>query len=113
MPSTTKIEKYSVTYSANSFNRRIGLHSAGKVLGQLIFHPSGTSLPADGPVQGEIQLHYHVEDFANVLDLLRSEKPLYFFYNGTGGGFENGVKTLSPVVIAKKAAAAARPRRAR
>jgi len=113
MPSTTRIEKYSITYSANTFRPRIALYSASETLGQLIFHPSGTTLPSDGPLHGQIQLHYHLEDFANVLGLLRNEKPLYFFYNGTGGGFENGVKTLSPVVIKKKASAAARPRRAR
>ena len=115
MASTTKIEKYSIIYSANSFRPRIALYAAGETLGQLIFHPSDASLPADGPVHGSVQLHYHVEDFANVLDLLRNEKPLYFFYNGPGGGGgnENGVKTMAPVVIAKKAAAAARIRRAR
>ena len=42
-------------------------------------------------------------DFDNAIDLLRNEKPMYLLYNGSGGGFENGIKTTpEPVGEAEK-----------
>jgi hypothetical protein len=34
-----------------------------------------------------------LDDFENAIDLLRNEKPMYLLYSGSGGGFENGLKT--------------------
>ena len=94
----TPIDTYRVIYSANSFFPRIGLLHAGKDIGQLVFHPNGAALPPDGISNGEIQLHYHLDDFNNVIGLLRSNKPLSFLYSGSGGGFENGIETgVEPV----------------
>jgi hypothetical protein len=28
-----------------------------------------------------------------VIDLLRNEKPMFLLFSGSGGGFENGIKT--------------------
>jgi hypothetical protein len=89
----TKIDKYEVMYSANSFPPRIWLESAGKPIGQLIFLPNGAPLPADSLLSGQPQLHYHLDDFNNAIELLRNEKPMYLLYSGSGGGFENGIKT--------------------
>ena len=94
----TKIDEYEVMYSANTFVPRIWLKNAGKFIGQLIFHPDGTALPPDGMSGGQANLHYHLEDFDNAIELLRNEKPMVLLYSGSGGGFENGIKaTAEPV----------------
>jgi hypothetical protein len=81
-------------YSANTFAPRIWLKSGGSFIGQLVFRPNGAPLPQD--TSGS--LYYHLDDFQNVLDLLRNEKPMYWLFSGSGGGFENGVKTTPEAV---------------
>lgn len=66
-------------YSSNKYPPRIWLKSDGKFMGQLIFKPDGSSLPADNNSNG-INLHYHLVDFMNVLDILRNEKPVYLLW---------------------------------
>jgi CubicO group peptidase (beta-lactamase class C family) len=39
------------------------------------------------------QYIYVAPDLQNILDLLRNEKPMYLLSSGSGGGFENGIKT--------------------
>ena len=92
---TTQIDQYEVMYSANTFSPRIWLKHGGTYIGQLIFHPNGATLPADGMSGGQAQLHYHLANFDHALDLLRNEKPMYLLYSGSGGGFENGIKTTA------------------
>lgn len=87
----TLITGYDVIYSSNTFSRRIGLLNGQNFIGQLIFMPDGSTLPSDAQIGGQVSLHYHLEDFANVLTVLRSEKVVYFFFNGTG--IENGITT--------------------
>jgi len=41
---------------------------------------------------------YHLDDYENTIDLLRNESPVYLLYRGSGGGFENGIKTTQEVV---------------
>jgi hypothetical protein len=90
----TKIESYEVMYSANSFVPRIWLLGAGNTsIGTLMFMPDGTDLPPDNMLNGHVVLYYHLANFQHALDLLRNEAPMYLLYNGTGGGFENGIKT--------------------
>ena len=89
----TKIDEYEVMYSANSFVPRIWLKSNNQFIGQLIFKPNGSPLPPDGMSGGQVNLYYHLEDFENAIDLLRNEQPMYLLYSGSGGGFENGIKT--------------------
>src|SRR5262245_1491852 len=90
----TRIDAYEVFYSANSFAPRIGLKHAGEFIGQLVFKPNGASLPADTSQNGQVHLFYHLDDYQNAIDLLRNEKPVYLYYYGSGGGFENGIKTM-------------------
>jgi hypothetical protein len=87
----TLILRYTVVYSANRFPPRIWLTGGdGRPLRQqLVFMPNGASLPPDDSKT----LYYHLEDFPNVLDLLRNEKPVYLHFLGEGGGFENGIRT--------------------
>ena len=89
----TQIDEYEVMYSANKFPPRVWLKHGGKYAGQLIFHPDGQTLPPDANPGGQPNLHYHLENFENVIDMLRNEKPMYLLYSGSGGGFENGIKT--------------------
>jgi hypothetical protein len=73
----TVIDSYMVQYSSNTFSRRIGLKNGANYIGQLVFMPEGTTLPADKMQGTQAQLYYHLEDFANCIDLLRNEKPVY------------------------------------
>lgn len=89
----TMIDEYEVMYSANKFLPRIWLKNGGKYIGQLIFKPDGSSLPADSTSDGQVNLYYHLEDFENAIDLLRNEKPMYLLFNGPTS--ENGIKTTA------------------
>jgi hypothetical protein len=85
-------------YSSNTFPPRIWLRNGKTPIGQLIFLPNASNLPVDTQVGNQVNLHYHLDDFQNTIDLLRNEKPMYLLWNGSGGGFENGIKTvLEPV----------------
>jgi hypothetical protein len=95
---TTIIDQYEVLYSANTFVPRIWLKSAGKYLGQLIFKPIGSALPLDNMTGTQVNLYYHLDDFDNIIDLLRNEKPMYLLWAGSGPGYENGVKTTAEPV---------------
>jgi hypothetical protein len=94
----TKIDKYEVMYSANTFVPRIWLKGGGKNIWQLLFKPNGSPLPADTMSGGQVNLWYHLDDFQNAIDLLRNEGPMYLLYSGSGAGFENGIKTTEEVV---------------
>ena len=98
MATQMRIDAYEVLYSANDFPPRIALKNAGNYVGQMIFAANGAALPADTVVNNQVQLHYHLDDFQNAIDLLRNEKPIYMYYNGSGGGFENGIRTMSEKV---------------
>ena len=94
----TQITEYLVQYSANKFPPRIGLKNGAKFIGQLIFMPNGAALPPDSTSGSQANLHYHLDDFANTLELLRNEAPMYLLFVGTGGGNENGIKTTPEAV---------------
>ena len=94
MATITKIEKYEVMYSANTFVPRIWLYGAGnKALGQLIFMQDGSSLPSDSIASGQVNLYYHLENLGTMLTLFRGEKTLYLLWAGPGPGNENGIQT--------------------
>lgn len=94
----TMIEQYEVMYSANKFPPRIWLKNGNKYIGQLIFEADGSTLPEDSIRDGQVNLYYHLENFENIIDLLRNEKPMYLLFSGSGGGFENGIKTTAEPV---------------
>lgn len=93
----TKIDEYEVIYSANGFVPRIGKNNK-KFIGQLIFKPNCSALPPDNMINGQVNRYYHLDDYHNAIDLFRNEDPMYLFYNGSGSGFENGIKTTLEVV---------------
>ena len=90
----TRVDAYEVFYSANSSPPRIALKGAGNYIGMMVFLPEGATCPADTVVKGQVVLHYHLSHYAHAIDLLRNEKPIYLYYNGSGSGFENGIKTM-------------------
>jgi hypothetical protein len=94
---TTLINDYEVMYSANTFPPRIWLVNSGTFIGQLIFHPDGAALPPDDKSGGQVNLHYHLDDFENCATLLRNEKTVYLLYSGSGPGFENGLLTAETI----------------
>lgn len=93
---TTKIDEYEVMYSSNKFPPRIWLKGAGKFIGQLIFRADGTTLPVDAMVGSQVNIYYHLQDFANIIDMLRNEKPMYLLWARATS--ENGVKTTPEAV---------------
>jgi hypothetical protein len=96
---TTLIDQFEVMYSSNKFVPRIWLKSANKFIGQLIFMPNGTNLPADVKTSdGSVNLYYHLDDFENAQELLETEKTVYLLFNGTGPGNENGILTAAEPV---------------
>lgn len=89
--SLTQIDEYEVMYSANAFVPRVWLKNGGRYFSQLVFKPNGAALPPDTADS----VYYHLQDFGNVLDLLRNEKPMYLLFGGSGA--ENGIKTTAEV----------------
>ena len=87
----TPIDEYEVMYSGNKFPPRIWLKHAGAFIGQLIFMPGGSTLPADSMSAGQVNLYYHLENYAHAVDLLRNEKPMFLLY--TAPTAENGIRT--------------------
>lgn len=98
MPTSTPINSFEVIYSSNTFFPRIALINSGRFIGQLIFHPNGAVLPPDSAVGGQVNLNYHLDDFANALSLLRVEKTMFLLFSGVGPGFENGLTTTQEPV---------------
>jgi hypothetical protein len=91
MAFTLEITSYQVNYSSNP---RVNLMNANRFIGQLVFFPNGTALQPDALGQnGQVELHYHLDDFHNLLDVLRNEKPVFLNFNGIGPGFINNIQT--------------------
>jgi hypothetical protein len=88
----TRIDEYQVMYSSNKNVPRIWLKSGGNDIGQLIFMPNGSALVADYITRDDtVGLWYHLDDFQNVIDLLRNEAPVYLIWNGSTS--ENAIRT--------------------
>jgi hypothetical protein len=97
MAVTKKIDTYQVMYSSNRFVPRIWLQGDGTGIGQLVFMENGSTLPPDYETPtGSYSLHYHLDDYPHLLDLLRNEAPVYLFYQGPSG--ENAIKTTTEMV---------------
>ncbi len=94
---TLQIHSYRIFFSSNTFNPRLWLYGAeNKIIGQLVFHPEGSVLPADiARSNGTYDLMYHLSEYPMLLDMLRNEKPVYLLFNGAGPGWENAVTTAN------------------
>ena len=63
----------------------IGLQIEGYGFVSLHFYPSGATIPANSERlhasgQPMFDAHFRYEQFANILDVLRNEKPIRFFF---------------------------------
>ena len=88
-----QIDDYAVRYYSNRsqnspiISLSMDLHIANapypvlRPIGELIFKPNGSILPPDEVVPVlhffVARMYFYLEDFQNVIDLLRNEKPLY------------------------------------
>ena len=88
------IDAYEVFYASNGFAPRIALKRQGNYVASLFFRPDGSTLPGDTQQDGQAMIHYHQQNFHNVIDVLRNEAPVYLEYLGDGGGFENHLRTI-------------------
>jgi len=95
---TTKIDIHEVRYSSNAFAPEMWLKAGSNYVAQLTFMPNGSTLPNDYMAQNLVYLYHHLDDFQNVIDLLRNDAPLYLLYSGSGGGFQNGIQTTDETV---------------
>jgi hypothetical protein len=73
------INEYLVSFPTNG-PPEINLISAGSNVGKLIFKPNGTILPISSNPGGLVTLYYHLEDFQNIIDVLRNEKPVWLSF---------------------------------
>jgi len=62
---------------------QITLYDGANVLGYVRFHDSGMPFPGDSQSGGKILMHLPSPMFENVIDVLRNEKPInYYFASG-------------------------------
>ena len=102
-----EVKKYDVAYYAGAKNVAghpyraiIGLRDENdKLLGAAYFHHSPATMPnADTQkATGYISCHYLAEHYANVLDLLRNEKPVYVEFEVSAGNVGNIRTSAEPV----------------
>ena len=60
---------------------QIGLYEGGKCVGYVRFHDPGMPFPADGPqANGQLVMHMPSTMFDAVIDVLRNEKPINFYF---------------------------------
>jgi hypothetical protein len=87
----TKIDRYTLNYSSNTFHPRIWLYNERSLIGQLIFIPNDQTLPNDNMDSGGVNLYYFIDEYLHTIDILRNEDPVYLSYNGPN--IENGITT--------------------
>jgi len=59
---------------------QIGLNDGDNNLGYVRFHDSGMPFPSDSQSGGQIIMHLPSSMFKNVLNVLRNEKPIDFYF---------------------------------
>jgi hypothetical protein len=98
MVSKLHVEEYEVLYSSNKFVPRILLKSEGKYIGQLIFNTDNTTLPSDSLENGQLNMYYHMQNFQDIINILRNDKPIFIEFTGTDVNDENCLRTSSEPV---------------
>ena len=102
-----EIRKYDVAYYAGGKNPTgypyraiIGLRNdSDELIGAAYFHHNATTMPiADTQkASGYISCHYLAQDYPQVLDLLRNEKPVYVEFEVRPGNIANIRTSAEPV----------------
>jgi delta-aminolevulinic acid dehydratase/porphobilinogen synthase len=59
---------------------QIALFSGSTVLGYVRFHDAGMPFPTDSKSGAQIVMHQPSAMFENVIDVLRNEKPIHFYF---------------------------------
>ena len=101
-----EIKNYYVLYYAGGkkvtqpypYRSIVGLYGDDGIIAGLYFHNDSSTMPDSDhlPDTGQPMLHYPVSDFANVIDLLRNESPVY--YREVGGWSMGSITTtMEPV----------------
>ena len=102
-----EIKKYDVAYYAGAKNLAgypykaiIGLRNAADgLIGAAYFHHNTSTMPNADTQKGSgyISCHYLAEDYSQVLDLLRNEKPVYVEFEVHPGNIANIRTSAEPV----------------
>jgi hypothetical protein len=102
-----EIKKYDVAYYAGGQNAAaypyraiIGLRNdSDGLIGAAYFHHNASTMPmADTrKASGYISCHYAAEDYPQILDLLRNEKPVYVEFEVRTGNIANIRTSAEPV----------------
>jgi hypothetical protein len=102
-----EIKKYDVAYYAGGRNAAkypyraiIGLRNDSDALvGAAYFHHDAATMPGADTYKasGLISCHYPAEDYPQVLDLLRNEKPVYVEFEARAGNIANIRTSAEPV----------------
>lgn len=74
---------YGTSDGYRQIRAQITLYDGQEVLGYVRFHDPEMPFPDDAQSEGKITMHLPSAMFANVLDTLRNEKPIrYYFASG-------------------------------
>lgn len=102
-----EIKRYDVSYYAGGkntagyrFRAIIGLRrDNGSLIGAAYFHRDPATMPNtdNQEATGYIWVHYRWEDFPQVMDLLRNEKPVYLRYVAGGWNMASIDTSAEPV----------------
>ena len=82
-PQWAHISDYEVTYGTNKYSPVIELmDAAGNIVGKLCIIPDEEKPPNNRLVmEGIPHIYYHLQDFKNVLRVLRNQKPIWLCYD--------------------------------
>jgi hypothetical protein len=97
------IEKHCIKYPSNAAVKTIWLKNGEDLIGVLQFRVVGSSVPPNTHHQGLPVVMYRLEDFFNVVYILKNERPVYLYApdqeeNGKLG--EAGLITGDPTLAA-------------
>ena len=102
-----EIKKYDVAYYAGAKNVAaypyraiIGLRDENNALiGAAYFHHTTTTMPVADTMKGSgyISCHYLADDYPNVLDILRNERPAYVEFEVRSGNIASIRTSAEPV----------------
>jgi hypothetical protein len=68
-------------YSGHPYEALIYCYQAGAYVGRIVFFKDAASTPANANYASGPSIHYPLSRYADVVDLLRHEKPLSLFLN--------------------------------
>jgi hypothetical protein len=110
------IEKHYIKYPSNATVKTIWLKNGEALIGVLQFRASGSSVPPNNLHHGLPIVQYRLEDFSNIVYLLKSERPAYLYTPEPGehgemgeAGIITGDPTLAVPTTARPKAQSKKP----